>query len=182
MFSGNIKRAQRVYGKFVEEGKSGGHQREFGRGSEIDSRFLGDEIFIGRVSGQGHERSKRKVTIEEIVSYVCKQFSLKEQKLLAVGKDRMLSKVRAIAAWLVLDSGRATLSELSKWVNRDPSTLSNSARHLERQSQTDTQLAELMSRIKEELYNIKLSKAPWVDLSSGLNGRVYEKDRRRVHP
>jgi len=159
MFSSNVKRARRVYGKFVEEGKGGGHQREFGGGSEIDSRFLGDEIFIDKFSAQSYERWRRKMTVGEIVSCVCKQFSLKEQVLSGLGKDRRLSKVRAIAAWLVLDSGVLTLAELSKWVNRDPSTLSTSARDLERQSQTDIQLAQLMSKIKEELYQIQLSKA-----------------------
>jgi chromosomal replication initiation ATPase DnaA len=79
--------------------------------------------------------------------------------LSGVGKDRRFSKVRAIAAWLVLDSGVLTLAELSKWVDRDPSTLSTSARDLERQAQTDIQLAQLMSKIKEELYEIQLSKA-----------------------
>jgi len=64
---------------FVEEGRGGGHQREFGRGSESDSRFLGDEIFIDKVFGQSHERRKRKVTVREIVSCVCQQFSLKEE-------------------------------------------------------------------------------------------------------
>lgn len=154
MFSSNVKQARRAYGKFVEEGKAGGHQGEFGRGSEIDSRFLGDEIFIDKVFGQSHERWKRKVTVGEIVSCVCQQFSLKEQMLLGLGKDRGLSKVRAIAAWLVLDSGVLTLAELSKWVNRDPSTLSTSVRDLERQSQTDTQLAGQMRKIKGELYKI----------------------------
>jgi len=82
-----------------------------------------------------------------------------EERLLGLGKDRMLSRVRGVAAWLVLDSGELTLSELSKWVNRDPSTLSTSARELERQAQTDIQLAQRMSEIKEELYKIQLSKA-----------------------
>ena len=159
MFSSNVKRARRAYGKFVEEGKGGGHQGEFGRGSEIDSRFLGDEIFIDKVFGQSYERWRRKVTVGEIVSCVCQQFSLEEQMLSGLGKDRRLSKVRAIAAWLVLDSGVLTLAELSKWVNRDPSTLSTSAKDLERQAQTDIQLAQLMSKIKEELYEIQLSKA-----------------------
>ena len=99
------------------------------------------------------------MTVGEIVSCVCQQFSLKEQMLSGLGKDRGLSKVRAIAAWLVLDSGVLTLAELSKWVNRDPSTLSTSAKDLERQAQTDIQLAQLMSKIKEELYEIQLSKA-----------------------
>jgi chromosomal replication initiation ATPase DnaA len=75
------------------------------------------------------------------------------------GKDRTLSKVRAIAAWLVLDSGNLTLAELSNRVNRDSSTLSSAARYLEKQAQSDIQLAQLMNKIREQLYNIPLSKA-----------------------
>lgn len=159
MFSSSIKRARWAYRRFIEEGKREGYRREFGRGSEIDSRFLGDEIFIDKVFGQTHGRLKRKVTVAEIVSCVCKEFSLKEEMLLALGKDRMLSKVRAIVAWLVLDSGCLTLSELSRWVNRDLSTLSASAKSFERQLQVDTQLAKLVRNIKEKLYNIPKSKA-----------------------
>ena len=159
IFSNNLRRARQAYDKFVEEGKSRGHQREFGSGLEIDSRFLGDEVFIDKVFGQNNEWPKRKVTVREIVSFVCQQFGLKEQMLSGPGKDRRFSKIRAIAAWLVLDSGGLTLSELSKWVKRDPSTLSASARDLERQSQADAQLGKRMRKIKEGLYNIPLSKA-----------------------
>ena len=159
MFSSRMDCARRAHREFVEEGKDGGHQGEYGRGSEIDSRVLGDEIFIDKVLGQSQERSKRQVTVEKIVSHVCKQFSLKEQVLSGLGKDRRLSKVRAIAAWLVLDSGGLTLAELSKRVNRDPSTLSSAAKYLEKQAQTDIQLAQLMNKIREELYKIQLSQA-----------------------
>ena len=76
-----------------------------------------------------------------------------------LGKDRRFSKVRAIAAWLVLDSGGLTLAELGKRVNRDPSTLSSAAKYLEKQAQKDIQLAQLMNKIREELYKIQLSQA-----------------------
>jgi putative transposase len=46
MFSSNVKRARRAYGKCVEEGKGGEHQGEFGGGSEIDSRFLGMKFLL----------------------------------------------------------------------------------------------------------------------------------------
>ena len=157
MFSSGIKRARQAYRDFVEQGKGGGHQEEYGKGSETDSRVLGDETFIDKVLGQSKVRSRRRVTVEEIVTQVCKQFSLKEEVLLGPGKDRRLSKVRAIAACLVLDSGYLTLSELSKHVGRDPSTLSSGAKGLERQVQTDSQLARVISKIREDLYEIPLS-------------------------
>jgi chromosomal replication initiation ATPase DnaA len=162
MFSSRVNRSRRAYRDFVEEGKGEGHQERYGRESETDSRVLGDEDFIDRVVGQSKERSKRRVTVEKIISHVCKQFSLKEQIMLGPGKDRRLSKVRAIAAWFVLDSGYLTLTELSKHVDRDPSTLSsgaNGAKYLERQIKTDVQTARLISKIREDLYEIPLSQA-----------------------
>jgi len=159
MFSNKGDRARRAYRGFVEEGREGGHQGEYGMGSEIDSRILGDMVFIDKVLGQRQERSKRPLTVEEIVSLVCKEFSLREEMLSGSGKDRRLSKVRAIAAWLVLDSGNLTLSELSKRVNRDSSTLSTAAKFLERQAQADTELRGLMKNMREELFEIKISKA-----------------------
>ena len=151
--------ARRAYRRFVEEGRDGEHQREYGKGSEGDSRILGDTIFIDKVLGQKQERLKRPVTVEEIVSHVCRRFSLREELLSGSGKDRSLSKVRAIAAWLVLESGRLTLAELSNRVRRDPSTLSTAAKLLEQEAQRDTDLNRLMNKIREDLFEIQISKA-----------------------
>ena len=136
---------------------SGNVGEEYGRRSDTDSRFLGDGTFIDKVLGQSKERSKGRGTVGEIVTQVCKPFLLKEEVLLGPGKDRRPSKVRAIAPCSVLDSGYLTLSELSKHVGRDPSTLSSGAKDLERQIQTDAQLAGVIRTIRKDLYEIPLS-------------------------
>lgn len=159
MFSGRKEAARRGYGRFVQEGKDGGHQGEYGKGSEEDSRILGDTVFIDKTLGQSRERLKRSVTIEKIVSYVCKQFSVEKEDLSGLGKDRRLCRVRAMAAWLVLDSGFLTLSELSKRVCRDSSTLSTAARELDMRTRTDKKLRQLVNQLREELLKIKISKA-----------------------
>jgi len=159
MFSSRADCARRAYRRFVEEGIQRGHQEEYGKGSETDSRILGNMIFIEKVLGQTQERLKRPVRVEEIVSHVCKEFSLKEEELSGSGKDRRLSKIRALAAWLVLDSSSLTLAELSKRVRRDSSTLSSAAKLLEKQAQTDTDLRQLMSKIREKLSETQISKA-----------------------
>jgi len=48
-FSKRLSVARRTYMRFIEEGKGGGHQEEYHRGSDTDSRILGDDTFIGRV-------------------------------------------------------------------------------------------------------------------------------------
>jgi chromosomal replication initiation ATPase DnaA len=145
----------------LKRGETGdiGRNEEYGKGSQTDSRILGDMIFIEKVLGQTQERLKRPMRVEQIVSHVCKEFSLKEEELSGSGKDRRLSKVRAIAAWLVLDSGSLTLAELSKRVLRDSSTLSFAAKLLQKQAQMDTDLRQLMSKIQEGLSEIQISKA-----------------------
>jgi len=121
--------------------------------------FWGDTGFLDKVLGQKRERSKRPVMVEEIVSHVCRRFSVREELLPRSGKDRSLTKVRAIAAWWVLESGRLTLAELSDRVHRDSSTLSTAPKVLEQEAQTDRDLNRLMNKIREDLFEIQISKA-----------------------
>ena len=159
MFSSRADRAWRAYQRFVEAGEDVGHQGEYGKGSEEDSRILGDRFFIEKVLGEGHEGLRNRVTVERIVSYVCGRFLVREDELSAPGKDRKHSRVRALAAWLVLDSGGLRLAELSKRVHRDSSTLSSAARSLEIEAQTDVELKQMMSKMREDLFEIQTSKA-----------------------
>jgi hypothetical protein len=159
MFSRRADQARRAYREFVEQGRDGGYQRDYGKGSEVDSRFLGDSIFIDKLLGPREEGLKRVVTVGEIVSHVCRRFSTKEEALFRSGKDRRLSKVRAIAAWLVRESGYLTLGELSSRVRRDCSTLSTAATLIEQEAQRDSNLRLLMNRMREDLFEIQISKA-----------------------
>lgn len=99
------------------------------------------------------------MTLEEMVSYFCKEFSLREEELSGSGKDRRVSKVRAVMAWLVQQSGCLTLSELSKRVGRDCSTLSTAGRLLEKEIQTDAELNRFVNKIRGDLLEIQTSKA-----------------------
>ena len=48
-FSKRLSLARKSYLSFVHEGKKGSHQEEYHKGTEIDSRILGDNNFIDRV-------------------------------------------------------------------------------------------------------------------------------------
>ncbi|MBM4277300.1 MAG: transposase [Deltaproteobacteria bacterium] len=159
MFSQKARSARRAYREFVEQERDGGYQREYGKGSGVDSRILGDTIFLDKVLGQKQEGLGRSVAMEEIVSCVCKEFSLREEELSGSGKDRRVSRVRAVMAWLVQQSGCLTLSELSKRVGRDCSTLSTAAKLLEKEIQTDAELNRYVNNIRKSLLEIQISKA-----------------------
>jgi REP element-mobilizing transposase RayT len=148
-FSKRLSVARRTYMRFIQEGKGGGHQEEYHRGSDTDSRILGDDTFIGRVLDEKQMKQRQKVSLDKIMVEVCRYFSLKEKDLGGVGKDRRLSEVRGIAAWLVLELGVCTLGELGKRTGRDVSTLSSAARRLQIRSKTDLKLAERMKELLE---------------------------------
>jgi putative transposase len=148
-FSGKLAVARRIYEKYVAEGREEGHQPEFHRGSEMDSRILGDEGFLDRVLGAERSMPKLKIGLEAIWREVCRCYSVAEREGKRRGKERRLSEVRGMAAWLVLESGRGTLVQLGKLTGRDPTTLSSAAKRLQRRAQKDLKIARRMKKLLE---------------------------------
>ncbi len=143
-FSEKVSVARRAYMKFVQEGMQGGRQEEYYRGSDADSRILGDDTFIERVLDEKEKKQRHRASLDKIMVEVCRHFSLEEKDFSVLGKDRGLSEARGIAAWLVLELGVCTLVELGKRTGRDVSTLSSAAKRLQIRSKTDLKLAGRM--------------------------------------
>ncbi len=141
-FSKKVSVARKAYMKFIQEGMEGNRQEEFYRGSEADSRILGDDTFIERVLDEKQKKQRNRVSLDKIMVEVCRHFSLEEKDFGVLGKDRSLSEARGIAAWLVLELGVCTLVELGKRTGRDVSTLSSAAKRLQIRSKTDLKLAD----------------------------------------
>jgi putative transposase len=117
----------------------------------MDSRIPGDEPFIERVLEKEEKRSRRRVSLDRILKEVCKSFSLKEGELLVSGRDHKISRVRGMAAWLVMECGAGTLGELSRRTGRDVTTLSSAAKRLQIRSKTELHLAARMRNLLETL-------------------------------
>lgn len=152
--SSRKSRARMMYQDFVNRGKLGGRREEFHRGSKGEGRVLGDDTFIDRVFHRverGREGVKRKATVDEVVEKVCKFYGVEEGEVAAAGKGRMASEVRGMMAWLVVESGKLTLTELSRHLKRDISTLSSAVRHLLLRAKEDVELGRKMVRLREEV-------------------------------
>jgi hypothetical protein len=143
-FSKRLSLARKAYSSFVHEGKQGAHQEAYHRGTEIDSRILGDDDFIDRVLDREPKRVRPKATLEKIMMEICRYFDLEEKDLFVKGKDHKISEARGMAAWLVLELGVGTLAELSQRVGRDVTTLSAGAKRLQIRSKTDSELEDAM--------------------------------------
>jgi len=146
-FSKRESSARRTYGRFIQDGKKGGYQKEYHVGSGTDSRILGDDEFIDRVLEEEEKKSKRRVSLDRIIREVCKSFCLKEGEFLVSSRDRTLSRARGMAAWLVMEYGIGTLGELSRRTGRDITTLSSAAKRLQIRCKTDLDLAEKMTKL-----------------------------------
>jgi len=150
-FSKKISSARKEYRRFIEDGKKGGQQKEYQKRSGTDSRILGDDQFIERVLEKEEKRSRGRVSVNRVLKEVCKSFSLKEGDLLVSGRDHKISRVRGMAAWLVMECGTGTLGELSRRTGRDVTTLSSAAKRLQIRSKTEPDLAARMRNLLETL-------------------------------
>jgi putative transposase len=143
-FSKRLSLARKAYTSFVHGGKKGSHQEQYHKGTEIDSRILGDDDFIDRVLDRKPRRLRPRANLEKIVLEICRHFHLEEKDFFVKGKDHKLSEARGMAAWLVLELGVGTLAELGRRVGRDVTTLSAGVKRLQIQSKTDSELADAM--------------------------------------
>jgi len=142
----SVDRARHEYRKFVEQGKDEGRQSEFHSGRVDESRILGDDDFMDRVLVR---RPKRPLSLTDIVARVCQEYSIDQQELATPGRYRRRSEARGMAAWLILETGCGSISELGKITGRDVTTISSVAKHLQIRAKADSVLAEKMRGLLE---------------------------------
>lgn len=152
LFSQKSAQARIGYRDFVEQGKDVGYQQEYHLGSTHESRVLGDDTFIDKVLTHAESKPLKRISLEDILQRVCLKYGIGNIDLKAPGKNRKHAEARGVAAWLLLETGTATLSELSRVTGRDISTLSNSAKTVQSRATDDRLLAGNMKELKESLH------------------------------
>jgi chromosomal replication initiation ATPase DnaA len=151
MFSQESSPARIGYIDFVDQGKDDGYQQEYHSGSVHESRVLGDETFIDKILTHSESKPLRHISLEDIVQRVCLEYGIETKDLKAPGKYRIYSEARGSAAWLLLETGAATLAELSRFTDRDISTLSTAAKTIQTRANSDQALADRMTELKYSL-------------------------------
>jgi hypothetical protein len=142
------------YREFVHSESEGGQGEKFHRGTKGEGRVLGENPFIEEVFRRAQQERKRKPSMEDIIRRVCEHYGLEEKELSAAGKSHRASLVRSIIAWLILESGELKLTELSKRLNRDISTLSSAARRLLILSNKDAGMSKELEGFRHEILEI----------------------------
>jgi len=153
LFDSNFTKASKKYGNFVYDGLTEGTRPEFGMGTH-EGRLLGDDSFADEALLQAEEKLTSRVTVDAVISEVCRRFGISEAELTATGKARPASEARAIAAFLTRELAHLSLTELAKKMGRDVSAISQAARRLDNSAKENGQLAEMVHQL---LINLQMS-------------------------
>ncbi|RII29635.1 MAG: hypothetical protein CXR30_09935 [Geobacter sp.] len=87
------------------------------------------------------------------------QNNIDDQRLRGSGQERVASEARSVAAWATLELSSGKLTELAKQVGRDPSTLTCAVRRLEQRQALDSQLADKMEQLRQDLLRVQVFKS-----------------------
>ncbi|NJO12748.1 MAG: helix-turn-helix domain-containing protein [Gammaproteobacteria bacterium] len=93
---------------------------ELGRSGE--SRVLGDEQFLTSIA-LGSRPRRQKVSLDQLIEWVARTLDVPVSDLLSPSRRRQLSLARALITFHATRTRLATLAEVSRKLNRDPSTL-----------------------------------------------------------
>lgn len=146
-FGKSLDTARSRFQQFVLEGLDEGHRPEFHRGIGVDARVLGDDVFADMVLVGNQDVSLRRIGIGEVVSAVCRFYRLSDEDLR--GRTHRSSRMRAMAAWIALETAGCRLTELAAMTGRDLSTLSCAARKLREKAGRDSRLMEEFRMIRK---------------------------------
>ena len=133
--------------QFVLEGLDEGHRPEFHEGIGVDRRILGNDSFTGKVLVESEDIPVRRIGIDEIVSVVCRFYGVRNEELR--GSTHRSSRIRAMTAWITLETEGCTITELAGRTGRDISTLSCAVRKLQAMAGKDSRLSEEYRMIKK---------------------------------
>jgi REP element-mobilizing transposase RayT len=122
MLSQNVDQAQQAYRRLMFEQSALEEAALFERGGPIDPRVLGDSDFMRAIPR--NMRTYRSVySLEQVIDTVSCTLGVDRDEILSKSRQRRLAMARALVTWYATERGVATLAEVSRRLQRDPSTL-----------------------------------------------------------
>lgn len=157
-FSMNVQQARAMFAEFVGDRLADGRREEFHGEKNIDSRIFGDESFVDAVLAEADCLPEQKPDVTAVVAAVKKLYAISDDHLMARSQERLASEARCLAAWATLELSSGKLTELAKYVRRDPSTLTCAVRRLEMRRKKNPLLAEKMEKLRQDLLDVQIFK------------------------
>jgi putative transposase len=121
MLAPRLDEARNEYRRFMSD-PEGLTEDLFGNGCKDDPRVLGDRAFMQVIPR--HLRTYRSThSLDQVIDTVSSKLGLERSEVLSRSRQRRLALARALITWYATERGIATLAEVARRLERDPSTL-----------------------------------------------------------
>jgi len=157
-FSEKTANARRLFQEFVCARSDEGHRADFHGAGGFDSRVFGEDRFVDEVLYRVGSQPQKKADIDSVLTVVERLYGVKSDAFSKPGQDRRLSEARSLAAWGVKEMTSATLTELSRKIGRDVTSICSGEKRLRMRAQRDPEVAMRMvdfKRLMEELAKLQ---------------------------
>jgi len=145
-FTNSEKKAQQLFGDFVEAFSDEGHRPEFHGMNIPDGRVFGDDTFIEMVLRD--EQPMHPISVDDVLAAVREICGLTSEEMCAPTQGALIAEGRALAAWGVLYLSNGTLTDLGKILGRDVTSLSSAAKRLLGRKKNYDDVAKRMDSVR----------------------------------
>ena len=122
MLAQRPEQARYAYRRLMFETPAVDEGAHFERGCDDDPRVLGDRQFMADIPR--HMRVYRSsYSLDQVIDTVSCTLGVERSEVLSRSRQRRLSLARALITWYATERGVATLAEVARRLERDPSTL-----------------------------------------------------------
>src|SRR6201999_8796 len=122
MLAQRPEQARFAYNKLMLETPAGGETQSFEHGGTDDPRVLGDREFMA-VIPRNMRVYRSTYSLDQVIDTVSCTLGVERSEVLSRSRQRRLSLARALITWYATERGVATLAEVARRLERDPSTL-----------------------------------------------------------
>ena len=116
-----FEQARQEYRRFMSEAE-GNEADLFEKGCTDDPRVLGDRAFM-QVVPRSQRTYRSTHSLDQVIDTVSSKLGLERSEVLSRSRQRRLALARALITWYATERGIATLAEVARRLERDPSTL-----------------------------------------------------------
>lgn len=122
----NRNSARRAYARLISAGGDPDDSAQFSRGTPGDTRVLGDDSFLARVTAARKRVPKTGPscpTLEHLIATVAEESGCTVEALASASRARVVADARCHVAERALAAGVASISEIARRLNRSHSSL-----------------------------------------------------------
>ena len=149
-FSEHGGKAIERYKDFIAEGIGEEYRREFHYGSE-GGRILGEYRFIDEVLKEVEEKEYTGIKIDRTIDVVCMRYEVEEIELRSKSRLRKLTEMRKLVGYIVLEYSDESLTNLSRRLNRDATTMSRELNEYRERVKMDRKVMGELNAVLGEL-------------------------------